>query len=287
MSTTSQGPTSEGQSLAISPKSHTISQPTLSGSDRFLEIGGKIVEKVVELRVPILTGVVGIFAVAFSYTGYQSYQSGRNEDGFGEIHTAMAKIPAQQDELARMGINLSDVPRPPEEEAERKSKSEEAAKALQQVGSDYSGLSAGQLALIERARLLEIAGKPEEALQAWQEAVNSSREPIFLFKALSGLGNAYRTEKKYTEAAQQFDRARTSLDGLWKELATLELARTYELSEDQPKAIGLYQELAKQTPPSRFAEEATSRIAALKSPAAPGQVESTAPAPAAASGETP
>lgn len=277
MSTSSQVPAPEGQSLSTSPRTHTILQPTLSGSDRFLEVGGKIVEKVAEYRMPILGGIVGIFAVAFSYSGYQSYQSNRNEDGFEAIYQATAQIPGQQDEFSRLGINLSDVPRPPEEDAERKAKSEAAAAALQKVSTDYSGLSAGQLALVERARLLEVAGKSEEATKAWQEAVSATAEPTYHFRALSGLGNAYRNEKKFAEAAQQFEQAKSSMTGLWKEIATLELARTYELAGDVGKATGLYEELAKQTPSSKFADEASARVAALKTPPEPSPA---APAPA-------
>lgn len=289
LSTSSQVPTPEGQALSTSPRTHAISQPTLSGSDRFLEVGGKIVETVAEYRMPILGGIIGIFAVAFGYSGYQSYQSGRNEDGFEAIYKATAQMPGQQDELARMGINLNDVPRAPEEQAERKAKAEEAAVALQAVGADYSGLSAGQHALVERAQLLEVAGKPDEALKAWQDAVNGTSEPTYHFRALNGLGNAFRSEKKFEQAAQQYEKARSTLTGLWKELATLELAKTYELAGDVTKATGLYEELSNQTPASKFADDASARVAALKTapaPAAPAEGAPVAPAEGTSSTST-
>lgn len=263
------------------PRSHTIYQPALTGTDRFLEMGGKFVEKIAEHRVTILVGVIGIFTVAAGVGGYGSWQNRQNEKGAEEVYRITSKLPGNEDELTRLGINMDDVPRSPEEEKERAEKYGVAAEALDKVADSYSGLTSGTLARIEQAVLLDKSGKKDEAVAAYKEAFEQTEEPTFKYRAGSGWADVLRSQSKLPEAIAQYQSLASSLTGVWKAQATLELGRTYELSGDSAKATETYEGFLKEFSSSDLSKDVQARLVALKAGASVGKAAPEV-APAAA-----
>lgn len=253
------------------PRSHTIYQPALTGTDRFLEMGGKFVEKIAEHRVTILVGVIGIFTVAAGVGGYGSWRNRQNEKGAEEVYRITSKLPGNEDELTRLGINMDDVPRSPEEEKERTEKYGVAAEALDKVADSYSGLTSGTLARIEQAALLDKSGKKDEAVVAFKAAFEQTEEPTFKYRAGSGWADIMRSQSKLPEAIAQYQSLASSLTGVWKAQATLELGRTYELSGDSAKATETYEGFLKEFSSSDLSKDVQARLVALKAGATVGK----------------
>lgn len=260
------------------PRSHTIYQPALTGTDRFLEMGGKFVEKIAEHRVTILVGVIGIFTVAAAVGGYGSWRNRQNEKGAEEVYRITSKLPGNEDELTRLGINMDDVPRSPEEEKERTEKYGVAAEALDKVADSYSGLTSGSLARIEQAVLLDKSGKKDEAVAAFKAAFEQTEEPTFKYRAGSGWADILRGQSKLPEAIAQYQSLASSMTGVWKAQATLELGRTYELSGDAAKATETYESFLKEFSSSDLSKDVQARLVALKAGATVGKAAApTAP----------
>lgn len=272
-----------GDTLGDVSRVRTINQPSLTGTDRFLELGGKFVEKIAEHRVALLTTVIGIFAVAGSVGAYNSYQNRQNEKAADEVYRITSKLPGNQDELSRLGINLDEVPRGAEEDKDRQEKFSVAAAALSSVAANYKGLPSASLALLEQASLYEKTSKNDEAIASYKAVLESTQEPTFRFRALNGMASLLRNQEKYPEAIAQYQAIRSELTGVWKEMASFELGRTYEQSGDSAKAIEAYESFAKEFASSSLVNSASARVVALKNPApaAPAPTEA-APAPAGA-----
>lgn len=269
---------------ANASRPRSINQPSLTGTDRFLELGGKFVEKLAEHRVALLTTVIGVFAVAGSVGAYNSYQNRQNEKAADEIYRITSKLPGNQDELSRLGINLDEVPRGAEEEKERQEKFSVAADALKSVAANYKGVPSASLALLEQAALYEKISKNDEAIAAYKSVLENSKEPTFRFRAMNGMASVLRNQEKYPEAISQYQAIKTEMSGVWKESAAFELARTYEQSGDSAKAIEAYEAFTKDFASSTMVNSASARVAALKNPApaSPAPVEAAAPAGEAA-----
>lgn len=239
-------------------------------SDHVLKFSTELVNWVYAWRVPVLLTLVGIFVVAGGMTLWDNHKEKKNYEGAAQLYNAVSSLPDYDDSLARRGIDISGVERSDQELKERQDKYLTAANSLEKIAEEHSTVTSGTMALLERANLLEKAEKPDEAIATYKKVLEAgSKDPLFKYMALNGLGQLLRDNKKYSEAAQYFSQASNELDGVWKELGTIELAKTQELQEDYQAAIRTYEEFLKKFPNSGQADDVEKRLAFAKRMASP------------------
>jgi len=234
-------------------------------SDHFVEFSSKLVNKVIEWRIPVVLSVVGIFVVAGIASLFNGYRQRQNEEATAEIYKITSRLSENDQNLEQLGVDLDDIGRTPEEMEERKAKYLAAAVSLQEIATKYPSVAGGTVARLERADLLSKAGKTDEAATAYQETLSSGvKEPLFRYRALSGLASTLIAQGKSGEAIQRYQSVISEMDGLWKQLAMLEMGRTYELMKDFANATKTYEQFLKDFPGAPQSEDVQARLAVAK-----------------------
>ncbi|MFM7201820.1 MAG: tetratricopeptide repeat protein [Myxococcota bacterium] len=264
----------------LTPKSHTVYQPALSGSDRFVELGNKLVDKVVEFRVPLLVGVIGIFTVAAGIGGYNSYQASQNASASEETYRLTSKLPGAENELARFGLDEGDEK--VETDATNLEKLKVAGEALGKVASKYSGLTGGAQARLEQARVLVRSGDLAGAEAAYGALVKENQEPVWKLRGYMGVASVLQKQDKAADAVSQLEKAKEELkSGVYAELVALELAQAHEVAGDSAKATAGYEAFLKDFPSSSLKKVAEGHLLSLKAMAAAPAMSAPVEVPAA------
>ena len=158
-------------------------------------------------------------------------------------------------------------------------KYDDAATAFRQVADSYSSTTYANLAQLEAANALLLAGKTGEAAVEYQKFLDAGPPTDYLRQlALVRLGHAQEQDGKVAEAREAYAAAATML-GPYAEEALAGQARSAELAGDTATAKDLYTRFLEKFPDSDRRALATSRLVALGgTPPAPREVVSTGPA---------
>jgi predicted negative regulator of RcsB-dependent stress response len=156
----------------------------------------------------------------------------------------------------------------------------EAATAFQQISDGYGSSGYADLALLEAANALMLAGRAAEAAVAYQKVLDANPATDYLRQlALVRLGAAEEQSDKPAEAARTYASA-VDLQGPYGDEALAGQARLAEASGDTATAKDLYARFLQKYPESDRVALVTARLVALGAPPS----RDTAAAPAAAGG---
>ncbi len=231
-----------------------------------------LVNFVYDHRVAISAIIIGIFAIAGLSTLWRHHGESKNAEGAARIYEIEKKLPEDDDALAALGIDLSNVERTDEEKAKRQSAFLEVAKELESVGKAYASVPSGHVAYMERARLLKKAGKTDLAIEAYKQALEAAGdEDLFKFAALNGLGNLLVDQGKYDEAEAAFRQMADELSGVWREQGLYELGRVQEMAGKTEEARKTYETFLENYSGSSWQPDVEKRLAGLKGGQVPGE----------------
>jgi predicted negative regulator of RcsB-dependent stress response len=161
----------------------------------------------------------------------------------------------------------------------------EAATAFQQVADGYGSTGYADLALLESANALMMAGRAAEAAVAYQKLLDANPATDYLRQlALVRLGAAQEQSDKAAEAARAYASA-VDLPGPYGEEALVGQARVAETSGDTATAKDLYTRFLQKYPGSDRFALVTSRLVALGAPPPRDSAEAAAGAADAAAAE--
>jgi tetratricopeptide (TPR) repeat protein len=148
-----------------------------------------------------------------------------------------------------------------------------ALELFREVGSKYSGTTSGVIALYYAANCLADLGKIDEAIKEYQEFIKRHGGEKFLLGLVhQRLGYAYLQTGKPEEARKSLEQAEKLLG---PGVATVELARQYEIAGNQAEAEKKYKTIQEKLAGTSWGMDAM------------GKVQKIAPSPASAAGAQP
>ena len=124
--------------------------------------------------------------------------------------------------------------------------------------------NAGRLAKLYSADLARRQGKNAEAEQLYRSYVDSAKpDDVVAFIAREGLGYALEGQKKFDDAAREFEALATSAP-FFKDVALKHKGRVLEEKGDAAGALAAYRAIAAIDPPSSLKSFAESKIQSLE-----------------------
>jgi tetratricopeptide (TPR) repeat protein len=229
-------------------------QEELEQPDEFVEVGGTIVDWVIEHGKPIGIGLGAVLGILLIWGIVEKVDSGNRLDAAEALYLAAKDLPGAAGPVAP-GAAV------PEGSGDRLQKLDGAVVALDAVAKDHAGTPQAALASLEAGSALFREGRYEDALTRFDAAV-AGKGPAAEYARNS---RAYALESlgRVDEAATAFDAVRKTSKGGAREQATLDLARVYEASGKTDQARSLYEEFEAEFPESALLADAQARAAAI------------------------
>ena len=126
---------------------------------------------------------------------------------------------------------------------------------------DYGGRTGGQLARIRYGGICYAAGRFEEAVVHYRQALaDFEQEPFYRALVLSGLGYAHRQKHDWAEAAECFGRVVETPGAPLRDKALFVLAGVHAAQGDTDAAQAAYRRLLEEFPASNYAPVARERM---------------------------
>lgn len=201
--------------------------------------------------------VIGVvLVVVFFYGLYQDYTTGQQEEWQAAIASAEVKLP-EPDPLSRYGLAPMDDPN----NAERMGKLQEGARAFEAIGADATGPAAA-LAWLRAAETWERAGKPDEAMAAYEKAHALGAKGALGWAARSGLAASRAARGDVDGAAALYREAANGKD-FYAERALYELGMLYASADRDTDAGRAFEEFRSRFADSTLADEVASAMGGL------------------------
>jgi tetratricopeptide (TPR) repeat protein len=136
---------------------------------------------------------------------------------------------------------------------------------LERVLAEYPSHPMAAEAAYVLGNLRFAGGQYDKARAAWQVVVTRSGGGTLGTMARAGIGYAWETERKFTEAAQVYEAglARLKPTDFYYEEILFDLARVQELTGKKDAAIATYRRILKDVPKSVRVEEIRTQLANL------------------------
>ncbi|HCP47243.1 MAG TPA: hypothetical protein DIU15_14470 [Deltaproteobacteria bacterium] len=235
-------------------------QEELEQPDEFIEVGGTVIDWLIE-RGKIVSGIVGgLLLLVIVWAVVDKTQAATSEDAAAALYDAVAELPAQSNQSLG-GISLA-LTAP--DDADSKDKVAAAVTALDAVIADYDGTSQAHQAQIVAGRALYDQGDFDQALAYFSAA--KAADGLIGLRASNARAHALAALGRHGEAATEYESLRNTTAGSLKEAATLGLARTYEASGDTAKALDIYSQFQTEFPDSEHTQDVLARVAAHATP---------------------
>lgn len=229
-------------------------QEELEQPDEFVEVGGTIVDWVLDRGKPIGIGLSIVLGILLVWGILQKVESGNQLEASEALFLARQDLPGASGPAAP-GLAV------PEDDGDRTAKLASAVTALSAVASDHSGTPQAALASLHAGSALYREGRYEDALAHFEAA--EAGKGIASDLALNSKAYALESLTRLDEAATAFEAVRGSAKGGAREQATLDLARVYEAQGKGEQARQLYEEFEVDFPESALLADAQARAAAI------------------------
>lgn len=226
-------------------------QEELTQPDEFVEVGGSIVDWVVDRGKPIGIAIAVILAGLLVWGVAKNLDKGSRVDAAEALYTASKELP-DQSSLPGQDAPVVDA-----------ASLDKAVAALTAVATEHEGTPQGAIAALEAGSALYRAGRYEDALSSFEAAEKTGG---FVGEmALNGKAYTLESLKRFDEAATAFQTVRTKANGGAKEQATIDLGRVYEAAGQPDKARAVYEEFEADFPESSLLADVQARAAAVAS----------------------
>ncbi len=229
-------------------------QEELQQPDEFVEVGGTIVDWVVDRGKPIGIGIGVILAGLLVWGVGKSIDKGSRTDAAEALYIASRDLP---DQGTRPGVDE------PVADPDADAKLEKAVAALAVVSTEHDGTPQGGIAAMEAGSALYRAGRYDDALTRFETA--EATGGLVGEMALNGKAYTLESLQRFDEAATAFQTVRTQSTGGAKEQATIDLGRVYEAAGQPDKARSVYEEFEADFPESALLADVQARAAAVAS----------------------
>jgi tetratricopeptide (TPR) repeat protein len=231
-------------------------QEELQQPDEFIEVGGSVVDWVLERGqyFGIAVGVVLLIVLVYGVAGRM--QSNTRAQAAEAYYVARTELPSGgAGSLLSLTLGNSK-----DEDAKKLA---EAQAKFDSLFSEYGSTPQSAMAALELASAHYQAGNYDKALTYYDQAASAGGH----VGSLAGSGRAYTLEslERWDEAAAAFGAIRDGSAGEVKAQATLDLARVHEGKGDLDKARELYTAFETEFPDSLLLPDAQARAAAIAS----------------------
>ena len=222
--------------------------------DEFMEVGGTVVDWVIERRKPAGMLIGGILAALLIYGVMGRLDRGNREDASQALYAAQRLLPESTPITSGLNITLAD----PTTDADIAA----AVTALDKVAADFKGTPQAALAQLEAGATLYREGDYAEALPYFEAA--SSAKGAAGVLATSSKGSTLESLDRLDEAVTAFEAVRASGKAGTKEQATIDLARVLVAKGDTARAAELYTQFETDFPDSAVLAEVQAKVAAIR-----------------------
>ena len=237
------------------PRKHR--QEELEQPDEFMEVGGTLVDWLVDRRRTVAPGIGLVLLALLVGALLQSAEVGQREEASAALFDATAKLPDTESPFGA-NLSLSSLGDAAKDEGNKDQEIRTAAEALALVGEEFSGTPQAGIANIRAANALSRIPDYEAALKHF-EAAESSGGVVGL-TAKSGRAYTLGSLERYDEAFPLFDELIDVSRGAMKQQLLVDRAKLYESKGDEARAQELYTAFASEYPDSPLSREIESRI---------------------------
>ncbi|OYD16248.1 hypothetical protein CH333_03850 [candidate division WOR-3 bacterium JGI_Cruoil_03_44_89] len=207
--------------------------------DRFLETGLKAFRFTKQHRNIAIGTAIGVIFILIAIPLYQDYRRSGNEEADNQM---------MQAELAYL-----------------KGDFQNAYMQFETIHSNYRKTTAGAKAVYFMAHLLELQGKPDEAIKYFEEFLTMPEDNILTPAALLGLGACKTQLGKLDEAIKSFEETITRFpDSYFAQEAYQRTAELKEAMGDVDGAMEVYKKICNKYPRTDFAKQAEEKMAFLE-----------------------
>jgi tetratricopeptide (TPR) repeat protein len=215
----------------------------LKSPDEFLTVSGRVILYVKEHTKPFKIAGGVLVGAALVYLGVSYYYNYANKKGQEAYDAAYEEV-----------IKIKEI----KADDEAVKKSEELFK---KVITDHGLSKASRLASPQLAHLKFLEKKYDEAIQLYQAFLKEVPEnSVYQSLALMALAASYEGQGDFGKAIETLQRILSSSEPSFKEQATLNLARVYDLSKQPDKAKETLKEFIEKYKNSPFLSMAKARL---------------------------
>ncbi len=216
----------------------------LKEPDEFITFSGRLIAFATLYKNQIVISVCIILGLIGAMGAFRYYVNSAEEKGFVMLEKARLKYDkALQTDGAEKAY-------------------EATAADFNAILDDYAGRRAGQFARLFYANICYRAGKVDEAIKHYQQALDVFGDnPSFRNLVLSGLGYAYEFKQDAAQAIKYFEMIVQGDQPLLKDEALFNLGRLYAAERNDQKSTDAYGKIVSEHTESMYYEIAAERIA--------------------------
>lgn len=231
-------------------------QEELEQPDEFIEVGGTLIDWIIERGKVVSSLVVGLLVVLVIWAAVKQNQSSSREEAAADLYDAAAELPSQSNQ-ALGGISLA-LSAP--DDSENEAKTAKAISALDSVIAEHSGTPQAHQARMTAGRALYDQGSFEQALAYFDAAKEA--DGLVGIRASNARAHTLAALARHEDAAAEYELLRAATENSMREAATLGLARSYEAAGQSAKAIDIYTQFQTDFPDSEHTQDVLARVAA-------------------------
>lgn len=239
----------------------------LKQPDQFVDFWTHAWNRVVEVlgprRKPLLGGLGALLGVVTAAAVFQKIDDDKKIDASQAFASIEKTANADLDTGTPSPVKEDDAPH-------FKTAADRQAAALKQdedfLGK-FSGTDLKDEALVVKGGQLIDAGRYDDAIHAFDEAIAAKLDPRLRFLANEGKGYAYEGKGDFEKAAAAFaalEEDAKAFQGFYRDRAVYQKARMTERKGDHAGAVKLYKEVLDKMPDSLLHDEITDRLAVLE-----------------------
>lgn len=256
---------------------HELKQP-----DEFVSWGTRAAHYAADNAFLVLGGVVVSLLLIASVFGWMHNRGAREVEAAQALYAGEKILEGDMKGMEQKlrGLGLAGLPDQNLEDLKK------AIAEFDKVAAEYAGTKTARRAKAMAGDTYMELGDWDNAAKSYEEAAGGTA--VEKFYAISGMGHAYEAKGAHDQAAGAYRRLADDAQAMFRDVATLDLARVLAASGKQEDAKALLADFANDFPDSALKTQAATKLATLggtlapaKAPDAPeGAAEGSAPAPA-------
>ena len=216
----------------------------LNQPDEFLTHSSRLFKYALEHKYQLLGVLGGIIALVLIISGFRYSSLKKADQAFARLEEARTKYEVLLEEKGPQQAY------------------EQVREDFQQLLRRYSGQTGGKFARVIFADICYRGGRPDEAIDLYNAALEDFDDPFYRNTILHGLGYAYEEKRQLEKAVAYFQQVAASPDSVLKAEALFNAGRLYAALGEVEKSNQSFRQLTSEQPNSLYAELARERTAA-------------------------